>query len=298
MSGGSLGRRRSRAGCGASERNSLSSSCAGSPQRPVCTADGWMIVLDGATSQWKRAVVSSFAIGPAARVAGGDPLDRLEVRAHRVAVELRPERARARGSSSARARGEEVERPAEDDDADVDPLAALDAAARRGRPRRRTGYRCSRAASASSTNARGSSSRPSRYSTYDAAVVAVEPLVGNGLGDVLEQRRASPAARAARPPPRSSRRTGAARARAIAGNGVRSCPGSRSRRVVEVERGAVVDQPQPAVPEQQVRVLRGAVDVRHERVEPDDVGGELGVGRRADRRAERAARRGGSRRRG
>ena len=36
----------------------------GSPQTPVCTADGWMIVLDGATSQWKRAVVSSCAIGP------------------------------------------------------------------------------------------------------------------------------------------------------------------------------------------------------------------------------------------
>ena len=28
--------------------------------------DGWMIVLDGATSQWKRAVVSSCAIGPPA----------------------------------------------------------------------------------------------------------------------------------------------------------------------------------------------------------------------------------------
>jgi hypothetical protein len=32
---------------------------------PVCTADGWMIVLDGATSQWNLAVVSSAAIGPA-----------------------------------------------------------------------------------------------------------------------------------------------------------------------------------------------------------------------------------------
>ena len=67
--------------------------------------------------------------------------------------------------------------------------------------------------------------------------------------------------------------------------------------VLAVERRAVVDQPEPAVPEQQVGLLRGAVDVRHERVEPDDVGGELGSSR-AGRRRRRAARRGGSRPRG
>ncbi len=44
--------------------------------------------------------------------------------------------------------------------------------------------------------------------------------------------------------------------------------------VVEVQRGAVVDQPQPVVPEQQVGVARGAIDVGGERVEPHDVGGE------------------------
>ena len=57
--------------------------------------------------------------------------------------------------------------------------------------------------------------------------------------------------------------------------------------MVEVERRAVVDEPEPVVPEQQVRVLGRAIDVRHERVEPDDVGREPGIGRGARRRAER-----------
>ena len=61
----------------------------------------------------------------------------------------------------------------------------------------------------------------------------------------------------------------------------------RARRVVEVQRRAVVDQPQPVVPEQEVRVLGGAVDVRHERVEPDDVGREHAVDVDIRRRAER-----------
>jgi hypothetical protein len=45
--------------------------------------------------------------------------------------------------------------------------------------------------------------------------------------------------------------------------------------VMEVERRAVVDQPEPVVPPEQVRVLRRPVDVRREGVEPDDVRGEL-----------------------
>ena len=44
------------------------------------------------------------------------------------------------------------------------------------------------------------------------------------------------------------------------------------RGVVAVERGAVVDQPDAPVPDQQVRVARRAVDVEHERVEPHDLG--------------------------
>ena len=61
--------------------------------------------------------------------------------------------------------------------------------------------------------------------------------------------------------------------------------------VVEVERGAVVDQPQPVVPDQQVRVARGAVDVRGERVEPHDVGRQAGIG--APRPARRVGQRAG-----
>ena len=60
--------------------------------------------------------------------------------------------------------------------------------------------------------------------------------------------------------------------------------------VLAVQRGAVVDQPEPPVPGEQVGVLRRAVDVRGQRVEPDDRGGELGRrlgadGRRVGQRA-------------
>src|SRR5215217_2944612 len=46
-------------------------------------------------------------------------------------------------------------------------------------------------------------------------------------------------------------------------------------RVVDVDRSAVVDQPQSTVPGQDVRVLRRAVRVRDERVEPGDVRAQL-----------------------
>src|SRR5215210_3385490 len=42
-----------------------SSSPAGSSLSPVCTGEDWMIVLEGATSQWKRSDAGSAAIGPA-----------------------------------------------------------------------------------------------------------------------------------------------------------------------------------------------------------------------------------------
>ena len=54
--------------------------------------------------------------------------------------------------------------------------------------------------------------------------------------------------------------------------GVRVAPG-----VVDVQRGAVVDEPRPAVPDEEVRVLGRAIRVRHERIEPDDVGREVGI---------------------
>lgn len=51
-----------------------SSTSVGSSQEPVCTADTWMIVLRGDTSQWKRSLCDSCPIGPAcsppAQIAG------------------------------------------------------------------------------------------------------------------------------------------------------------------------------------------------------------------------------------
>ena len=49
--------------------------------------------------------------------------------------------------------------------------------------------------------------------------------------------------------------------------------------MVEVERRAVVDEPELAMPDQHVGVARGPVEVGDEGVEPDDARGELGIGR-------------------
>ena len=124
---------------------------AGSSVSPVCTGEHWMIVLDGATSQWKRSDAGSAAIGPASASPAAIRAERVEVAADRVDVGVRRERARA-GPVERDARGEEAPRAAEQDDAGVDALAALDArdhahdrvlerARRHGappRPRRRT----------------------------------------------------------------------------------------------------------------------------------------------------------------
>ena len=51
--------------------------------------------------------------------------------------------------------------------------------------------------------------------------------------------------------------------------------------MVDVQGSAVVDQPGAAVPDEQVRVLDRPIGVRDERIEPDDVGSEVGVDQRA-----------------
>ena len=58
---------------------------------------------------------------------------------------------------------------------------------------------------------------------------------------------------------------------------------------MKVERRAVVDQPQPAVPHQHVRVARSAIDVGHERIEPHDRRCELRRWRIDDRIESRRA---------
>ena len=48
--------------------------------------------------------------------------------------------------------------------------------------------------------------------------------------------------------------------------------------VMEEERGAVVDGVEPAMPDEEIGVARGAIDVEHEGVEPDQQRGFVGRG--------------------
>ena len=71
--------------------------------RPVCTGEVWMMVLRGATSQWKRSRGDSRPSAPARGAAGADGIDRAEGGADRVDVGARVERQRRGSSSSIRA---------------------------------------------------------------------------------------------------------------------------------------------------------------------------------------------------
>ena len=46
---------------------------------------------------------------------------------------------------------------------------------------------------------------------------------------------------------------------------------------MKVQRRAVIDQLQLAMPHQQIRIARGAIDIGDEGVEPHDTRGEIGV---------------------
>ena len=65
--------------------------------------------------------------------------------------------------------------------------------------------------------------------------------------------------------------------------------------VVDVERRAVVDEVEPPVPDEEVGVPGRPVHVRHERVEPDDVRGQVRVRRGPDRPGGRRGHPAGSR---
>ena len=200
-------------------------------------------------------------------------------------------RARAGGPRRARSapRGSRA-RVRRDDHADVDELAALDA--RHDADDRvviRAGRRARRA---SSTNARGASQAAARSSrrrrarcaaVLGEARVVAEPVVGDQRDDRARCARAS----GAPPAPRRPRRARSAQRQQHVvldrGNGLVARAAVVGPVVVEVERRAVVDQPELAVPDQQVGVARRAVDVGDEGVEPDDARGELGVGLRGER---------------
>ena len=72
-----------------------SSAPARSSQRPVCTAEVWMIVLRGATSQWKRSRSDSWPMRAGVGAAGADGGHRRERAPHQ-------RRGRSPGSSASR----------------------------------------------------------------------------------------------------------------------------------------------------------------------------------------------------
>ncbi len=164
--------------------------------RPVWTGPAWTIVLAGATSQWKRSDCGSAAIAPPWRVAVRDVLDRAQQRADLGGLALGRERRQQR-LVEVGAGAEEAQRAAEQHDAGVDRLAALDPRdhAQRGVLEGLALHRATRARSASSTQSRGASS-----------------LRGEELG-VRRPRRPTPAARARRPRRRPPARPGARRPR-------------------------------------------------------------------------------------
>ena len=227
--------------------------------------------------------------GPPPSVARRDALDVGQLRAHPAGVAVR---APARASAALvelRAGAEEAQRAAEQHDAGVERLAALDArddpqrrvlerltrgharpprrtrAAPRGARARNSAYGAPSRPAGRARARRPPPGRPARASRASAS--SIEPACGQQ--HVVADRRERAAARAA----------------------------SGSRAVERVQRRAVVDQPQVAVPAQQVRVARRAVDVRDQRVEPHDVGRRASASRRLRRQVRQRAR-AGSRRRG
>ena len=94
------------------------SSVAGSSHRPVWTSEGWIIVLDGELSQRKRSGAASFAMGPAA--ASPAATARIE---SRWAWRERREAAFVEGDPRLKV----ALRATQQDDPDVEALAALDA---------------------------------------------------------------------------------------------------------------------------------------------------------------------------
>ena len=110
-----------------SSRTGASSVACGSSHSPVWTADGWMIVLDGAASQWKRSDCSmrgDRARGRVARRRRAASASRWRSTSSGVGVGVQRGEPRAVEPDPRR---QEAVAAAEQDDAGVDALAALDA---------------------------------------------------------------------------------------------------------------------------------------------------------------------------
>ena len=253
--------------------SAASSVSSGSSDSPVCTGEVWMTVLDGATSQWKRSDCSSRATGPAlgspAAIAG----HRVEVRAHLGGVEPggerrpgAPRRARcARPGSGAGGRRTRRRRSC---------TRRARPAGRRARSRTGTAHAPRRASSASAANARGAraAARGSRRSARASAHSrrARRHRVAQHVRVSRSARRASASS--------SEPASGSSTWSAIAGNGsAASAAGSQSRWWKYSAAPWSISH-SAAVPDEQVRVARRAVDVGHQRVEPDDLRGRSGAG--------------------
>ena len=221
-----------------------------------------MIVLDGATSQPNRSRGESCATGrpsgsPAAirAIASrcGWTVGRSSVRGDRREPAPRRARLGRRGSAVGR-------------HSRTTPAFTHSPRSMRGTTRRiayGNGYAAAREhAPPPRRTARGASRRAAGSATYAALAdrppdrrIAREPVFGTcatirWIGRVVEQRRQPRVGRR-----RSSRRRAAARG-PLRSNGRRACSSGVAPRVLDVERRPVVDQPEPPVPHEHVRVPR------------------------------------------
>ena len=252
---------------------------AGSSVTPPCTGPGWRTVLRGALRKPNRWPSDWRAASPARSSPRQTQLDEGQRLAHLVDVDAGVQGAQPVGVDVAHD-VEEVGGLAVQDDADVEELLAVGSrhaaqhdvlvghaliAAPPG-----SHWRVPRRARRKSTYAaRSASGRRRRRGT------GLEPHVGHVGEDLGEDRRGRGRRRSRRRARgrgrRRSRRRGRSTSHGWAANFAGSVtPGAPA--VVEVERGAVVDHPEVAVPEQEVGVAPRAVDVGGEGVEPQHPG--------------------------
>ena len=291
-----------------SRRRRRSASASGSSVSPVCTGPGWITVLRGAVSQRNREPSASRPAAPAPGSAAQMSAAACSARPIAVGVGGRVQRAQP-VDVEVHPGAEVVALPAVDEDAGVQRLPPLDPGddaqhgVLEGVPRHRwvTPSGGGGPSQAGRFSPRGARRRPPPPASAAATtpgqprvaggqpgeqlvdvpraqrggVVVLEPLVGH----LRQHRPPAPAGS----PGGASVGVGGGHLRLALEERVRRRvvgPGHRGGRagpvVVERQRGAVVDQLQPAVPEQHVRVAPGPVDVADQRVEPQHPAGQPG----------------------
>src|SRR5581483_4711354 len=241
-----------------SSANSASSVACGSSESPVCTAEGWMIVLEGATSHPNRSDAGSAAI---ASPSGSPAATR--TRASRWA---RTSSAEASGASAASRRSSSPTlTPRNPSCRQNRTTPALKHSPRSTRgTTRRIAYENGLRRSACTIGLFDEDARrlqPQReILDVRARRVADEPVARDERRDPLE--RAAVELRCQSLVCRGDR-AGARQQDVLCDLRERACCplGGPQAGVLQVQRRPVVDQPEPLVPDEQVRVPRGAVDV-------------------------------------